>query len=137
THAVEFSKTGPSPGRKKGPDSRPRPQNRGTNGCRLLSGALRCGRLQGLFDAAGLGSRGIVAPVLRLSNGTKADELTLARLDDRAVEHRGVDLVRGEGLAVQLHPALVDLPAPVARRAAELRLEDRGQIDGAVAGCKR
>src|SRR5207244_7346025 len=70
-------------------------------------------------------------------NGAKADELAPADLDDCAVERRGVDLVRADRLAVQPDPALVDLAAPVARRAAELRLEDRRQIDDAVARRKR
>src|SRR5581483_2836854 len=92
------------------------------------------------------GSRGIVAVRIPLSNprlsnarpsdATEPDEPALARLEHGPVEPRRVDLVRGDGLAVDPHPALVDLPPPVARRGPEHLLQHRGQVrlerDGAL-----
>src|SRR5690242_368522 len=93
---------------------------------------LRCGRLQGLFSAALVGSRGIVAGSVAVSTRAKADELPLACLDEGAVERARVDLVGADRLAAELHATLVDLPAPVAAGVAEDLLEQARQVDGAV-----
>src|SRR4029079_7574688 len=90
--------------------TRPRPHTRGLRtreltGFRSSLRLLRCGRLQGLSGAARLGSRGSVASLAALSHATHADEPALPRLHDGAVETGRLDLVAGDGFALELHAA--------------------------------
>src|SRR3954466_543983 len=129
---LSFQRPGRHLRRKKGPVHTQGLRTRELTGFRSSLRLLRCGRLQGLSDAACSGSRGSVASLEALSNASEADECALPRLDDCAVEPGRLDLVAGDGLALELHPALVDLAAPVRARLAEHLLERSRQVDRAV-----
>src|SRR5690349_3592270 len=55
--------------------------------------------------------------------------MSLPGLEDAALPLAELEIVAVDGPAVDLDAALVDHPAPVARRVAELFGEERGQVD--------
>src|SRR5207302_2875502 len=114
--------------RKKGPDSASEAQGCSEKRSRIVRRRSSCRRLQGLSYTAHSGSRGIVARAGPASNANKPQEAAFSRLESDAVEIGPRDVVPGDRVSVQLDPALVDRPPPVARRLAELRREECRQV---------
>jgi hypothetical protein len=113
--------------RKKGPDSRQRPQD--LRGFLLRGNLLRhsvFARLQGLSYSALSGSRGSVARSKRESSGfVEPNEAPLAGLEHGARQPLPRNVELAHRIAVELHAALCDQPTPLAPRQAERIGEER------------
>src|SRR6185437_14206945 len=121
-------------------EKRPRlaPEASGLAGFLLRGILLRLSvfaRLQGLFHAAHSGSRGSVAGSKPASSGSvEPNEPPLPGLEHEALESLSREVELAYHLGVELHPALGDQAARLARREAEGVCEEGGHVNRIARG---